>query len=135
MKKVLLLDDDPQCRDLMTEILSQRDYLVDAFCSPAELFAQRGTCGCRDDHLCADLIVTDNRMPGLFGVDFLRQIADAGCQLPGHRKALVTGHCTMEEYALVLKMGCSVFFKPAYFDAINNWLDQLAEENRAHLHT
>ena len=69
MAKVLIVDDDTELCELVTEYLEQEGYSVESvFDGKAGL--QRAGCG---DH---DLIVLDVMLPGLNGFEVLRQLRD-----------------------------------------------------------
>jgi cyclic di-GMP phosphodiesterase len=67
MAHILIVDDEPDLRDLLSQILATEGHSCDQ--------AANGEEGCRRvadrDY---DLVITDVRMPGMSGIDFLRQI-------------------------------------------------------------
>lgn len=125
LKTALLFDDSPFCRDLMTEILQGKDFKVTAFADPAHYFsgeADRRRCS---DAGCADVLITDNQMPGMTGLELLQQLDNKGCKLSNHRKAIISGSWTNEEYQQARQFGCKIFQKPAAIEEIHQWLDGL----------
>ncbi|MBW6509174.1 MAG: response regulator [Desulfuromonadales bacterium] len=122
-KIALLFEDNPLCRDLMTEILRERDYKVTAFADPTSYVASHnGYCDCSDD-ACADALITDNQMPGMSGLEFIQWIKDRGCKLPNNRRAVISGSWSNEEYEQAQHLGCKIFHKPASMKEIHQWLD------------
>lgn len=122
-KVALLFEDDPLCRNLMTEILMEKDYVVTAFADPTSYVANsNGYCGCSDT-TCADALITDNQMPGMSGIELIQWMADRGCKLPNHRRALISGSWSKEEQEQALHLGCKIFQKPAAIEEIHQWLD------------
>ncbi len=73
--RVLVVDDDPAIRDMLTCTLSDAGYHVDC--------AEDGEAGWQA--LCTDsfeLLITDHLMPGLSGLDLLRRVRAGPLQLP-----------------------------------------------------
>jgi len=92
---VLVVDDELFFRRLYTEILSEDDYLVEAVDSGDAALSRLAKGG-------VDLVVTDMIMPGLDGLEVLRQVRtlDNPPDL-----ILATGHATMETAIQALKSG------------------------------
>jgi CheY-like chemotaxis protein len=122
-KVAWLFEDDSLCRDLMTEILKEKDYEVTAFADPTSYVARNnGDCGCLEN-ACADTLITDNQMPGMSGLELIQWITDRGCKLPNHRRAVISGSWSSEDYDQAQQLGCKIFQKPASIDEIHRWLD------------
>jgi len=122
-KVALLFEDNTLCRDLMTEILMEKDYEVTAFADPTSYVASNiGNRGC-PDNACADALITDNQMPGMSGLELIQWMNDRGCKLPNHRKAVISGSWSNEEYKQAQRLGCKIFQKPTSIDEIHRWLD------------
>jgi len=71
--RVLVVDDHPQARESMADILSRTGHRVQCCASAAEALqaVQREAFDC---------IVTDLKMPGMNGVNLLREARNAGCE-------------------------------------------------------
>lgn len=123
-KKALVLDDDRINRQFMKDLLEEKQLEVSAFPNPhcvLELWEQIKLTGKCPDF---DLILTDNRMPGMTGLEFLARIKEQGCDLPEHRKAVISGTWTEEELHQAQKLGCRVFQKPSSIESIFSWIDE-----------
>ena len=89
---MLYVDDEPSLRDLISELLRRRGYIVDT--------ASDGTEGWQkvnDESAEFDLVITDRQMPLMDGLIFVRMLRQA--QFPGRIivfSAALTPHC-MEE--------------------------------------
>lgn len=74
-RRLLLVEDDPAMRDLMTEILRDAGYAVDAAENGSraviEMFRAAGLDG-------YDLVVSDVRMPGMDGLELAWLLRDLG---------------------------------------------------------
>ncbi|MBI4833493.1 MAG: response regulator [Planctomycetes bacterium] len=67
MEKILVVDDDVAIRDLLYRLLNRYGYAVDTSVSGEDALLKL-----RNDR--PDLIILDHRMPGLSGLDLLREI-------------------------------------------------------------
>ena len=122
-KVALLFEDNTLCRDLMTEILLEKDYEVTAFADPTSYIAAKNGNSACPDNTCADALITDNQMPGMSGLELIQWMNDRGCKLPNHRKAVISGSWSHEEQEHALQLGCKIFQKPATIEEIHQWLD------------
>ena len=85
-RRLLLVDDEPNILAALNRLLRRDGYEV--FC------ADSGAAGLEvlSKH-CVDVIVSDQRMPGMLGVDFLRQ-ARALC--PGSIRIMLSGYTELQ---------------------------------------
>ena len=88
-KRLLVVEDDPAMRDLVTEVLRDAGYVVDPAENGAraviEVFRHAGLDG-------YDLVVSDVRMPGMDGLDLAWLLRD----LAGPPIVLVSAFATPE---------------------------------------
>jgi CheY-like chemotaxis protein len=87
MKKILLVDDEPAILTVLELLLNKFGYIV-VLKSNAEsaLFLIR-------EGLNVDLVITDYRMPGMNGVEFVRELRRI---LPSVPVLMLTGDITVE---------------------------------------
>ena len=110
MGRVLLVDDEAAVRDTLRAVLESQGYE----CEEAENGAAALTCL---EGKPFDLIITDNRMPELSGVEFLQIIS----QKPDPKPPVIffTGDISNAEKDLALKYGArAVLHKPPNFGEI-----------------
>jgi len=74
-QRILVVEDDPLIRRLNTEVLTYSGYQVDA----AEDGATAWVAIQQENY---DLIITDNNMPNMTGVDLLQSLHEAHLDLP-----------------------------------------------------
>ncbi|QYY35935.1 response regulator [Ruficoccus sp. ZRK36] len=102
-KRILILDDDSDFNNLLTDIFSQADYEVVSEQDPekaVELF--------RGDEF--DLVVTDQKMPGLTGEEFIREIKRLRPEIP---VIMVSGYLDNDTIRNLIREGVGgVFLKP-----------------------
>ena len=86
--RILLVDDDSDIRRLNAEALKRSGYEVDT--------AEDGAAGWETLSACSyDLLITDNNMPKLSGVDLLKRLRAARMELP---VIMATGALPTEEF-------------------------------------
>ncbi|MDP0496444.1 MAG: response regulator [Verrucomicrobiota bacterium JB024] len=102
-KRILILDDDSDFNNLLTDIYAQADYEVVSERDPeaaVELF--------RNDSF--DLVVTDQKMPGLSGEEFIREIKRLDPAIP---VIMVSGYLDNDTIRNLIREGVGgVFLKP-----------------------
>lgn len=83
MPKILVVDDDPEVREILAETLAEFGYGVIQAGSGEEALPMLGT---RDG---VNLIITDVRMPGMSGLELIEQ---ARARSPSLRVILISGY-------------------------------------------
>jgi DNA-binding NtrC family response regulator len=93
--RILVVDDHAQSRESMADILRQLGHRVDSLSSAVEALNVLTTTG-------FDLIVTDLQMPGMNGLDFVRELA----QRPhGAQIVMVTAYATIGSAVEAMRHG------------------------------
>ena len=108
-RQVFVVDDDDAVRDSLAFLLKSSGYQVDAYASAIEAMAGMMTAasGC---------VVTDVRMPGMSGVDLLRELRARPHPLP---VIVITGHGDVALAVEAMKAGAADFIeKPFTADRI-----------------
>lgn len=119
--RAIVLDDDNAIKNLISEILKNRGYEVYAssnpFLSPVYLDSK---CTCPIKHTCTTIIITDNNMPNMTGLEFIEHQKKMGCKV--QNTAVISGKWTNEEIERAKSLGCRVFNKPFKIEKIKKWL-------------
>src|SRR5262249_32558260 len=96
---ILLVDDEPKIRQALTEALRDEGHTVSATGNPHEalrLVGQRPF----------DLLVVDNLMPELSGLELIREVVSASGNGADHPQILMmTAHATVESAIEAMKLG------------------------------
>ncbi len=83
---------------------------------------------CPKDFPCADIVITDNMMPKMSGVDYLTLMNERGCKIMTANKALISAGLTEEQIRYVESLGCRYFSKPFKIAEITTWVNKCAED-------
>lgn len=110
---VVLVDDEPGVRSAMTMLLDAFGYRVEAYASANEALASRYCQPTPDDSNVSAkaVIVSDVRMPGLDGYEFLSTLRRSGVKTPF---VLVSGHASKDELSRGLALGAQGFLSKPY---------------------
>ena len=130
-RKAVVVDDMDFCRAFLTDYLTEQSYQVMSFPSATDFIAHctvDGRCLCSEP--CVDLLLLDNKMPGLSGLDFLKKRSDLGCKLKSEQLAMFSGSWTKKEKQQAENLGCLTFPKPYDVSAMDSWLEGLEMKNR-----
>src|SRR5918995_495240 len=105
MSRILVIDDDPGVRDSMERTLRTAGYHVEAAATGEEGFelAKAGAF---------DVILSDMRMPGISGLDILRQLRDIRVD---SAFIIMTGFGTVDTAVEAMKLGAVDFVQKPFF--------------------
>jgi DNA-binding NtrC family response regulator len=105
MARILLIDDDPGVRDSMERTLRAAGYGVQSAANGEEGFEMaRGGA--------FDVILSDMRMPGISGLDILRQLRDVKVD---SAFIIMTGFGTVDTAVEAMKLGAVDFVQKPFF--------------------
>lgn len=79
-KLILVVDDEPDLREMLYELLLDEGYTCLLASSPSEAIQQINNCESQNSNI--DLIVSDINMPGGSGVDLLKTIRKSNNEAP-----------------------------------------------------
>ncbi len=125
--KILIVDDERSMRDFLQIMLSKEGYEVKAFASAASALEYFRNAG-------ADLVITDIRMPGIGGVEFLKELKALS---PDVVVIMITAYASVDTAIEAMKAGAYDYFtKPFKIEEIKLnikkalRLKRLEQENR-----
>jgi DNA-binding NtrC family response regulator len=102
-RSILIVDDDTEFSGLLTGVFEQADYTVHTAANAKNAFdlLQRET---------VDLVVTDQRLPGMSGLEFIQQLEELEIHLP---IIMVSGYLEDDSIRQLIRSGISgIFMKP-----------------------
>jgi FixJ family two-component response regulator len=103
---VFIVDDDISVRLSIEGLLKSVGLRSELFASTQEFLARQGAIG-------PSCLILDVRLPGVSGLDFQRQLADAGMQIP---IIFVTGHGDIPMSVKAMKSGALEFLTKPFRD-------------------
>jgi two-component system, response regulator, stage 0 sporulation protein F len=114
--RIMLAEDDEEMRTLLVERLTRDGYEVIAAQNGLQMIEEIRMLLFRGDPMPVDLIVSDERMPGMPGLEFLSILRQAEWPTPF---ILITGFGDESTHERALRMGASaVFDKPFDIDEL-----------------
>ena len=108
------VDDDDDVRDSMRVLLESFGYMVRTFASPAEFL--RDPEGGK-----ADCLLVDLQMPGMTGLELLKQLRTRGVRTPA---ILITANDDILESLPARAEVLTVLRKPAAGDELLQWIER-----------
>jgi len=123
MKKALLFDDDEGCRKVIIAALADYDIKTEAHHDPTCFLKKADKCPV--DKPCVDIIITDNQMPNMTGLDFLKRLDEMECEIPARNKAIISGDLSKKDLEKIEKLGSIAFNKPCSLTGIYDWLEEI----------
>lgn len=119
--RILVVDDHRSARESMSDILRHAGYLVDAV-----------TCGVEAlqflQEKSVDLVITDLQMPGMTGLDLMRELAR---HPHGAQVVMVTAHATVASAVDAMRHGAFDYIeKPFDADRLENLVERALGHGR-----
>ncbi|MEE4254069.1 MAG: response regulator [Desulfuromusa sp.] len=121
--KVLVLDDDVQFLNLTEAYLEDKGFEVSAYLQVPRPMLEKVAEYCPLGDPIYDLILVDNDMPDMKGIEFLEYIQKKGCKISNTRKAILSGCLSSDERNRAKELGVKVFDKPCSLDVLDKWIE------------
>ena len=121
--RVIVFEDNEALRATITSLLEMRGYEVFSYSEPllCPVYLDRE---CPHEWPCADVLITDLRMPNMTGLEYVENQARYGCKAIVQNKAVLSGAWTEEELERAKRLGCQIFEKPFEIHEMIKWLDE-----------
>lgn len=135
--RILVLDDDVEIRKLLKTALTRRGHEVTTLADPTEFpFFNKETCPCLPGTPCADILIADNIMPNIEGIDLFKKLKSCGCQpLVKGNVAIMSGYLTIHYMNEFNELGINYFRKPFKLEEVYAWVElcqaRINESNNA----
>lgn len=129
--RAVVFDAVESVRELLAVALRDRGYEVLSFAEPTNcpLYPDPDNqCSCTQEYPCGDLLIIDQNMPGMTGLEFIERQEARGCKGVIQNKALLAQSLSPVELARARELGCQVFYKPFRFRDFSQWLDSREEQ-------
>ena len=117
--RIIIFDDDLVILDMLCYYFSVRDFEVQSFAKPVLCHSSESTNSCSTP--CADIIITDFRMPQRNGFELLHNQAQLGCPISIDNKAIVSGYLPSEHLLKTYEVAGMFFEKPFSLTELRAW--------------
>ncbi len=119
--KILIVDDEPGMRGLLCKVMEKEGYHARAVPDAAEALSYLES---EEWHL----VITDIDMPGMDGIELLKQIRSANGDLP---VIMITAYATVESAVEAMKLGAADYVtKPFQMDELKIIVSRVFERER-----
>ncbi len=119
--KILIVDDEPGMRSLLSRVMEREGYLATAVAGAQEAL----------DLLEADewsLLIADIDMPGMDGIELLKRVRSSGIEVP---VIMITAYATVESAVEAMKLGALDYItKPFQVDELKIVVGNVFERQR-----
>lgn len=123
LARIVLVDDEASVLGVLRDLLENAGYEVHCFLEGGKALAYL-----KENQGWTDLILTDQKMPGISGVDLLRQ---AHAEDPAVVGLLMTGYSTLENAVEAFRAGAFDFIsKPTHLDSLGISLNRALQHRR-----
>jgi len=124
--RVFLIDDDDKFRNLITIFLKTRGYEVISATDPTgcAVYDVPGK-PCPHDYPCGDILLIDQNMPNMTGLEFIRLQQQRGCKGSIRHKALMSANLSDDEQQQAIELGCALFRKPFRITSLLEWIESV----------
>ena len=104
LSSILLLEDDPVMREVLTELLSDEGYVVHVAARGEEAIERVGT-------MTVDLLIFDIRMEGIDGLEALARMRKSGLNIPS---LAITGFADDEAPVRAMRLGVGDYLRKPF---------------------
>jgi CheY-like chemotaxis protein len=125
MKKLAVVVDDNQLiRNLLKNFLESLGYETKIYESPLHMpcVKDHSEDHCQFEDGPPDVMITDIKMPGMSGSEFLLNSRSRGCQVK--KVAVMSGYWTDEDYKIANQFNCKTLKKPFSLQEISDWVNE-----------
>ena len=130
--RVIILDDEPLVLEMLGGFFTQKGYEIFSLIEPVICpLYERSAASCDKVVPCADVVITDLKMPKMSGIELLERQTRRGCKLDIKNKAVISAHLDEDSMRRISELGCVYFEKPFRLSALSGWLHEC--ENRVDL--
>ena len=131
--KIVIFEDDSDFAEMLQTILVMSGHDVEAFPDPSlcPIYRDHELC-CSKGSPCAEVIISDHRMPIITGLDFFKLQRERGCKALDQNKVVISGSVLDEEMRRDIEgLGCHFIRKPFKMNELLAWVDECAERIEA----
>ena len=124
-KTALVIDDDVFCLNITVEYLSDKKFDITSSLKPTCPMIEQKTEICPMQGHGYDIVLSDNHMPEMTGLELFELQRQGGCKVPPSHKALMSGGISAKDQKIAESIGYKVFHKPTSLDLLDSWIDEV----------
>jgi CheY-like chemotaxis protein len=129
--RIIIIDDEPCIRDSIVIYLEHLGFEVVAAEDPTVCEALAHDHPCVQEHACGDIILVDQHMPNMTGIEFIERRIKRGCKGVLRQTALMSGNLSGRDIEKLDSLGCHYFEKPVALTTIKAWIDNVIQHENA----
>jgi DNA-binding NtrC family response regulator len=119
--RLFIVDDEPNVCRVLATLFQREGWDVLTFNRPEEALNAQA----END---VDVLITDLKMPGMTGIEFLQALRERGCSVP---VVMITGHGTIASAVEAIKLGAFDYIcKPFDMEAVKISVERAAAQSR-----
>jgi len=124
--RIFLIEDDQSLREILATFLDMKGHEVIHSDNPTGCPAYDSAGEpCPHEHPCGDVLVIDQNMPKMTGLEFIRIQTERGCKGSVQNKLIITSGLKRDELELATRLGCSILVKPFSMFSLLEWLESV----------
>lgn len=121
--RVLIFDDEEMIRNIFKVALQGRDYEILDYENPAMCPVYlEPECNCPFNTMCADIIITDIRMPEVNGFEFIKKQKEKGCKV--EHIVMISAYAADDMLKEIERLGVKFLKKPFSIDTFLAVIDE-----------
>ena len=80
---------------------------------------------CDHEYPCGDILLTDNKMPNMTGLEFIEHMRNRGCKGLSQNKIVMSGFFSKDDIDRAKKLGCHILHKPIIVEEIDATIEKI----------
>jgi len=132
--RIIIVDDEPCIRDSIVMYLENFGFEVVTAEDPTVCEALAQNHMCVQEQACGDIILVDQHMPNMTGIEFIERRVKRGCKGVLTQTALMSGYLSECEREKLDSLGCHYFEKPVALKTIKAWIEKVLQTENPCLH-
>jgi FixJ family two-component response regulator len=122
--RVIIFDDDVMLLELLELYFDKWGYEVFSYQTPIVCLFNNSAGSCESLAPCADLVISDFKMPQMTGIELFQLQAQRGCRVDKKMKAIMSGHADGALLKQCKDLGYKFFKKPFYSSELYAWASE-----------